>query len=185
MTHLRRHARCPPRKPSGRDLGGDKPQPQLGATALAKYLVNWAARTWDRCKTQAQPSLCLCGVPENLNLSGLDLGSACKPGPTSDSSWQNNLEPEQCRLGKHTRRERGQTHCGQNTASTPHTRQWYLFAVVLPPHSRTEQGSLKKKKSEHYHSPCVRVEIRHWKHQQTEEAKISRGNPLEVTGAKD
>ena len=25
---------------------------------------------------QAQPSLCLCGVPMNLNLSGIDLGSA-------------------------------------------------------------------------------------------------------------
>ena len=32
-------------------------------------------------KTQAQLSLCHCGVPENLNLSGLDLGSACNSGP--------------------------------------------------------------------------------------------------------
>ena len=28
---------------------------------------------------QAQPRLCHCGVPKNLNLSGLGLGSACKP----------------------------------------------------------------------------------------------------------
>ena len=42
---------------------------------------------------QAQPSLRLCGVPENLNLSGLDLGSAYNPGLASDSSWQSNLEP--------------------------------------------------------------------------------------------
>ena len=76
---------------------------QLGATTHAKYLVTWAAQTWDGRKTQAQPSLCLCGVHKNLNLSGLDLGSACKPGPTSDSSRQSNLESEQCRLGKHTR----------------------------------------------------------------------------------
>ena len=72
---------------------------------------------------QAQLSLCLCGVPKNLNLSGLDLGSACKPGPTSDSSQQSNLESEQCRLGKHTRREQGQTQCGSDTMSTPHTCQ--------------------------------------------------------------
>ena len=54
-----------------------------------------------------------------MNLSGLDVGSACNAGPTSDSSQQSNLEPEQCRLGKHTRREQGQetlqalpTHAG-------------------------------------------------------------------------
>ena len=69
---------------------------QLGATVLAKHLVTLAAQTWDGHKTQAQPSLHLCGVPENL--SGLDLGSACNPGPASDSSQQSNLEPEKCRL---------------------------------------------------------------------------------------
>ena len=73
---------------------------------------------------QAQPSLRLCGVSKNLNLSSLDLGSACKPGPTSDSSQQSNLEPKQCRQGKHTRHERGQTQCGRDTAST---RQCYFF----------------------------------------------------------
>ena len=67
---------------------------------LAKHLVTWAAWTWDGHKTQAQPSLRLWGVPENLNLSGLDLGSAHNPGPASDSSQQSNLEPEQGRLEK-------------------------------------------------------------------------------------
>ena len=56
---------------------------------------------------QAQLSLRLGGVPENLNPSGLELGSACNPGPASDSFWQSSLEPEQCRLGKHTRHEQG------------------------------------------------------------------------------
>ena len=56
---------------------------------------------------QALPSLRLCGLLEYLNLSGLDLGSAYNPGPASDSSWQSNLEPKQCRQGKHTCRERG------------------------------------------------------------------------------
>ena len=37
-------------------------------------------------KMQAQPSLYLCGVPENLNLSGLDLGGVRNPEPTLDSS---------------------------------------------------------------------------------------------------
>ena len=49
---------------------------------------------------------------------------------------QSNLETEQCRLGKHTHHEWGQTQCGRDTASTPHTRQWYLFAVFLPPQGR-------------------------------------------------
>ena len=33
-----------------------------------------------------QPILCLCGIPENLNLSSLDLGSARKAGPALDST---------------------------------------------------------------------------------------------------
>ena len=33
-------------------------------------------------KTKAQLSLCLCGVPQNLNLSSLGLGSAPNSGPT-------------------------------------------------------------------------------------------------------
>ena len=144
---------------------------QLGATTCTKYLVTWAAQTWDWCKTQSQPSLGLCGVPENLNLSGLNLASECKLGPASDSSRQSNLESEQCRLGKHTHREQGQTQCGWITVNT---RQWYLFAVYLPPQSMTEQASLKR--SDHHCIPCVRAEIRHWRYQQTEEANINRGN---------
>jgi len=52
---------------------------------LTKHLVTWTPRTWEGYKTQAQKSLCLCGVPENLNLNGLDLGSACNPGMALDS----------------------------------------------------------------------------------------------------
>ena len=107
----------------------------LGVTVLTKHLVTWAARTWKGHKTQGQPSLCLCGVPENLNLSRLDLGSAYNSGSASDSYWQSNLEPKQCKLGKHTCHERGQTQCGRDSVSTC---QWYLFAVFLPPHSMTE-----------------------------------------------
>ena len=49
---------------------------------------------------------------EYLNLNGLDLGSAYNPGPAPDSSWHSNLEPKQCRQGKQTRREWGQTQGG-------------------------------------------------------------------------
>ena len=45
-------------------------------------------------------------------LSGLDLGGAWSPGPASDCSRWNNLEPEQCGQEGYTRRERGQTQCG-------------------------------------------------------------------------
>ena len=146
---------------------------QLWVTVLTNNLVTWAAQTWDGHKTQAQPSLRLCGVPKNLNLNGLDLGSAYNPGPASDSSRQSNLEPEQCRLGKHTHCEWGKTQCGWITLSTC---QWYLFAVFLPPQSTTEQVSLKKKWPPPPTPPCVRVGIRHWRDQQAEEAKINREN---------
>ena len=172
-AHLRRRTHCTPRKLSSRDRGGDKSQPQPGTTAPAKHQVTWAAWTGEGHKMQAQPSLSLWGVPEYLNLSGLDLGSAYNPGLASDSSQQSSLELEQCRLGKHTRCERGQTQCGWATGSTPHRRQWYFFAASLPPHRTIEQVSLKKCPPL---PPCVRAEIRHWRDQQTEEAKINRGN---------
>ena len=75
-------------------------------------------------------------------------------------------------------RERGQAQCGWGTAST---RQSYLFAASLPPHSTTEQVSLKKKKGVHHRPLCIRAEIRHWRDQQTEEA-ITEGTTLEATG---
>ena len=112
-----------------------------GEIELAKHLVTWATRTWEGHKTQAQPSLCLWGLPECLDLSGLNLGGACSPGAASDGSRWSNLEPEQCGQGGYTRHEPGQTQCGWGTASTC---QCYLFAASLPPHSATEQVSLKK-----------------------------------------
>ena len=73
------------RELSIRDPGGDKtPRPTWGESA-AKHQATRAARTWEGHKTQAQPSLRLGGVPKNLNLSGLDPGSARNPGPALDS----------------------------------------------------------------------------------------------------
>ena len=48
--------------------------------------------SWEGHKRQAQLSLCVCGVPENLNLSGLDLRSAYNSEPASDISLQSNLD---------------------------------------------------------------------------------------------
>ena len=145
---------------------------------LAKHLVTWATRTWEGHQMQAQLNLCLWGLPKCLNLSGLDLGGACSPGLASDGSQQSNREPELCGQGGRTCRERGQTQCGWDTANTC---QCYSFAESLPPHSANEQGSLKKCPPP---PPCVTVEIRHWRDQQTEEAK-TEGTSLEVTGAID
>ena len=77
-----------------------------------------------------------------------------------DGFQWSNLEPEQCGQGGYTCHERGQAQCGGGTVSTP---QSYLFAVSLPPHSTTEQVSLKKKKKKGVqHRPlCIRAEIRH------------------------
>ena len=127
---------------------------------------------------QAQPSLRFWGLPECLNLSGLDLGGAGSPGPATDGSQQSNLEPEQNGQGGYTCHEQGQTPCGWGTEST---RQCYLFAASLPPHSATAQVSLKKKKSVLHRPLCVRVETRPWRDQQTEEA-ITEGTALQATG---
>ena len=119
-AHLRRCAVCTPRKPSGRDRGGNKLQQPCSPSTWSPKLLGPGKGT----KHRPKPSLCLCRVPENLNLSGLDLGSTYNPGPASDSSRQRNLEPRQCRQGKHTRHEQGQTHCEHMPV---------LFVCSVPP----------------------------------------------------
>ena len=74
MAQLRRCFHCAPR-------GGDKMSHPDRKSVLTKHLVACAAQTWEGHKMQVQPSLHLCGVHKNLNLRGLDLGSACNPGP--------------------------------------------------------------------------------------------------------
>ena len=118
-AHLRRHAGCTPRKLSRWEGGGDKMQPSTGGDCARQAPGHLSCSDQGRVQNIVR----LCEVPENRNLSGLDLGRACNPGPTSDSSWQSSLEPEHCRLGKHTRHEQGQTQCGLGTAHTPHTGQ--------------------------------------------------------------
>ena len=134
------------------------------------------------------------------HLSRSDLGRAQNAGPTESAPLRTTWvpEPEWLRPGmcmqrvpggateslssmgrKGTRTmSGGQAQCGWDTAST---RQCYLFAASLPPHSATEQVSLKKYPPP---PPCVRLEIRHGRDQQTEEAK-TEGIVLEVTDAID
>ena len=96
MIPLRRCSHGAPRKLSGLDPVGNKDAWPTWDSVLAKHLVAWAAGTWEGHKTHVHPSLWLWGVPENPNLSSLDLGIT---GPVP---LRSNLEPEQCRHGKHT-----------------------------------------------------------------------------------
>ena len=48
-------------------------------------------------------------------------------------SRESSPEPDQCRRGKHTGRQRGQSQCGRSTTSAPHTPQCYLSAVPPSP----------------------------------------------------
>ena len=66
------------------EWGCDKMHHTPGGRALAKPPGHLSCSDLWGHKTQVQPSLHLCGVPENLN--GLDLGSARNPGPALDSS---------------------------------------------------------------------------------------------------
>ena len=77
-------------------------------------------------------------------------GRCMQPRASLGRFQQSNLEPELCGQGGCTRHERGQAQCGWYTRST---RQCYLFAASLPPHSATEQVSLKKCPPP---PPCVR-----------------------------
>ena len=86
--------------------GKDKKRTPNQVRALAECLRTWiwAAQTWEVNKTQ---------------------------GPHGTVPMQSNLEPEQCRPGKHMPPWAGANPCGPYTMNTPYTCQWYLFAVFL------------------------------------------------------
>ena len=156
-------------RPSGTVCSPSTWSPELlGPGKGTKHGPNWVCVLWSMREPEAEQ---------------LNLGSSRNPDPLCTVPVQSNLEPEHCRPVKHMCHELGQTQCGPYTVNTPHTCQWYLFAVFLPLHSTTEQVSLNKWPP----SPaCVRVEIRHWRDLQTEETKINKeGTTLEVTGATD
>ena len=83
-AHLRQRSHCTPRKLSSGTGEVIRLTTQLGDCA---HQAPAHLRCLDLGRTpNPGPSLCLCGVPENLNLSSSDLGSACNPGPALDSS---------------------------------------------------------------------------------------------------
>ena len=104
-----------------------------GESALTKHLVAWAVRTWEGHKTQAQPSLRLGGVPKNLNLSGLDPGSAGNPGPTLDSCPTEQPRAWPVQMGKaHTQRAAANPVWLRQCERSPHTPGMFVCSV---PHS--------------------------------------------------
>ena len=112
-AHLRRCTHCTPIKPSNWDGGGDKTHPPpsrgdcvLQATGHLSCLD--LGRAQNRGPTKSAP-LWSTQEPEP---EWLRPGNCMQPRPTSNSSWQSNLEPEQCRLGKHTHHELGEAQCG-------------------------------------------------------------------------
>ena len=184
MAHLRWRSCCAPRKQSGWDWGGDMMHCPPGESALTKHLVTCSAGTWEGHKTHTQLSLCLCGVPKNLNLSSSDLGSACKPEPALDS-----LPAEQPGAWTVQTRKAHTPWVGANPVlprhceHSPHMPVISVCSVLPSPQHNWTSEPNKWPPS----PPCVRAEIRHWRDLQTEEAKTNKEEEIapEVTGAPD
>ena len=135
MAHLRIRAHCTPRKPSGWDRGGSKIQPPTQGDCARQAPGHLSCSDLGRAQNTGPTKPAPLWSTQEPEPERVDLGSALNPGLASDSSWQSNLEPEQCRLGKHTHHEQGQTQCGRDTGSTPHRCQCGP-GTVSTPHTR-------------------------------------------------
>ena len=127
-------------------------------SALIKLLVVWASRAGKAQNVTPTES----GVPKNLHLSGLGLGSERNSGPTPcRPDWSlSSVDRESTHAVS-----RGKPSVAGTLASAPHTRQGHLPAAPLPPRSTAEQANLDKRPPP---PACVRAEIRHWGDLQTE-----------------
>ena len=132
-AHLRRRARCTPRKPSGWFGGANKTHPPTGGGCARQAPGHLSCSDLGRHETRAQPSLRPCGVRENLKLSGSGLGSARNPGTAPGSSRQSNQEPEQCRRGKHTHVSPGRPSAVRRCERSPHTPVTFLCSAPPSP----------------------------------------------------
>ena len=95
---------------------GHKTHSPCGSVTLQSTQESERLRPGKCSKCRAHLGQCLCRAP--WRLSSVDLGSTHARG-----LWQ--------------------TPCGPSTVSSPHTCQWYLFAVSIPLHSTIEQVSLR------------------------------------------
>ena len=86
MAHLKQRSHCAPRKLSGWDGGGDKTHRPTWGECVHQAPGCLSCSDLGRAQNAGPTSLCFCGVPKNLSLSGLDLSSAHNPGPALDSS---------------------------------------------------------------------------------------------------
>ena len=104
-----------------------------GESAPVKLLAAWAAPAGEGIEHRPNQ---VCAFMEYQKT-----GTACNSGPAPcRAAWSLSSGDGEgtCTVS------RGQTQCGRNTGSAPHTRQWHLSAAPLPPHSTTEQANLKR-----------------------------------------
>ena len=147
-----------------------------------------------------------CQTPHHLSCS--DLGRAQNVGPTESAPLRTTWVPEPEQLIRPGRCM--QPRAGLGWFPVEQHRAWavwagrahmlwaragpvwlryckhmpVLFVCSIPPSTQRNWTNEPKKKSVHHRPPCVRAEIRHWRDQQTEEAK-TEGTALKVAGAID
>ena len=110
--HLRRRAGCTPRKPSGRDGGGKKLQPPPGRDCACQAPGHLSCPDLGRAQNTRPTKSAPLWSTQEPEPEQLRPGKCIPPRACLRQSWQNNLEPKQCRLGNHTHHEQGQTQCG-------------------------------------------------------------------------
>ena len=168
MAHLWWHSHFTPRNLSGWNQEDDKMhRPTWGECARqAPGHLSCLNLGWH--KMQAWLSLCLCGVPENLNLSSFRPGKCRQPRACfihfpCRATWNlSSVDQESTDAMSGGKHSVAQTLWALPTCSSVVCLQCSSVQVTLnkwPPLP-----------------PCVRVEIRHWRDLQTDEAKIHRGN---------
>ena len=123
---------------------------------LVAHPGNWAAKTREVIRYTTHFEECICQAPGHL--SCLALGKAQNADPTKCVPLWSTREPEaeqfspgKCtqpralfkqfpcrviwslrRVDQESTHAMSKTQCDPDTAGTPHTCQWYLFAVFLP-----------------------------------------------------
>ena len=84
--HLRQCSCCAPRKPSSWDRWGDKMHCPTWGVCAHQTTGRLSCSDLGRTQNASPTESVLLWSTKNLNLSGLDLGSACNPGPALDSA---------------------------------------------------------------------------------------------------